>query len=391
MHRYVGSNFDAELRERRAVILAEGFDGEPLSVRPDFPLDPSLARAKFYEYRMEKGVIPHDAIVNHQDGLIYTVDQGAHHIAITDPVSGKTEYFPQEGSGQQYWKRESGMSEIARFDPGTRHGPHSLDMGHDGKYYVTNTSTQSIGVFNPQTRQWEPSFIVSGPGEARYPHTIRVDGEGIAWYTMAGGEHVGRLDPDSGESQLIALPRVRSGGVSGGTQPYGIDIHPKDGSIWYSRLFGDKVGRIDPQTLAVQEFESPVRGPRRMRFDAEGIMWLTGYSEGELARLETHAEGFHSTVYTMPEFAEGYRPAPYALGVHPQTQEVWINENMTDRLFRFIPSEERFVVYPVPLRGTYTRDFSFTADGKACTSNNPLPIAALEGGVAEIICIELKE
>jgi hypothetical protein len=64
---------------------------------------------------------------------------------------------------------------------------------------------------------------------------------------------------------------------------------------------------------------------------------------------------------------------------------------MTDRFFRFIPEEERFVVYPAPLTGTYTRDFSFTEDGKACTSNNPLPIAALEGGVAEIMCIELME
>jgi hypothetical protein len=31
---------------------------------------------------------------------------------------------------------------------------------------------------------------------------------------------------------------------------------------------------------------------------------------------------------------------------------------------------------------------SFTQDGRACTSNNPLPQAALEGGVMELICIE---
>ena len=61
---------------------------------------------------------------------------------------------------------------------------------------------------------------------------------------------------------------------------------------------------------------------------------------------------------------------------------------MTDRIYRFIPSEERFVVYPMPLRGTYTRDMTFTKDGQICTSNNPLPQAALEGGVLEIICID---
>lgn len=43
---------------------------------------------------------------------------------------------------------------------------------------------------------------------------------------------------------------------------------------------------------------------------------------------------------------------------------------------------------PMPLRGTYTREISFTEDGTVCMSNNPTPIEALEGGVAQIICID---
>jgi hypothetical protein len=61
---------------------------------------------------------------------------------------------------------------------------------------------------------------------------------------------------------------------------------------------------------------------------------------------------------------------------------------MTDRVYRFLPKRERFVAYPMPLRGTYTRDMSFTKDGRVCTSNNPLPQAALEGGTLELICID---
>ena len=61
---------------------------------------------------------------------------------------------------------------------------------------------------------------------------------------------------------------------------------------------------------------------------------------------------------------------------------------MTDRLYRFIPDEERYVVYPVPLSGTYTRDVTFTNDGLVCTSNNPIPAVALEGGVLQILCID---
>jgi len=384
MHAMLG-NFDAELRDRRSVLLSKGFDGKPLAVRPAFPLDDSLHHTRIIEYRMERGIVPHDAIINPHDGLIYTVDQGADHMAVTDPATGRTEYVSQSGGGQVYRVFGSVAGEIAVFNG--RNGPHSLALGPDRKYYVTNTSTNSIGVFNPATRKWEPSHKIGG--RANYPHTIRFDKRGIAWYTLAGSEQVGNLDPKTGETQLVNLPRVRPGGISAGTTPYGIDVDPSSGMIWYSRLFGDKIGRIDPQTLEVTEYDSPVRGPRRMRFDGDGILWVTGYSDGDLARIDP--EDYATTVYPMPEFAPGFRPAPYALGVHPDTGDVWINENMTDRIYRFIPSEERYVVYPIPLSGTYTRDVDFTADGKACMSNNPVPAAALEGGVLQLICIEVRE
>ena len=381
MHRYLG-NFDAELRDQRSEILSAGFDGKPLSVRPQFPLDKSLGQTKIIEYRMEKGIVPHDAAINPDDGLIYTVDQAADHMAITDPETGQTEYVSQSGGGMIYRIFGSVAGEIAVFNG--RNGPHSMSLGPDGKYYVTNTGTNSIGVFNPKTKAWEPSFKIGG--NAIYPHTIRFDAEGIVWYTLAGSEQVGNLDPKTGEIQLVDLPKVKPGGIAGGTTPYGIDVDPLTGMIWYSRLFGDKLGSIDPDTLEVTEYDSPVRGPRRMRFDDEGILWVTGYSEGTLARVEPRE--YITKVYNMPEFAEGYRPAPYSLGVNPITQDIWVNENMTDRIYRFIPDEERWIVYPIPLSGTYTRDVDFTADGKACMSNNPVPAAALEGGVLQVLCID---
>lgn len=61
---------------------------------------------------------------------------------------------------------------------------------------------------------------------------------------------------------------------------------------------------------------------------------------------------------------------------------------MTDQVYRFIPKEERWIAYPLPMRGSYTRDFSFTTDGKACTSNSPLPLASVEGVSGEVICIK---
>lgn len=387
MHLYLG-NFDMELRDQRSVILSEGFDGKPTSARPVFPIDKELATAKITSYPLVRGGVPHDALYNPDDGLLYTVDQMLDHMAITDPATGKTEYVVQKDGAAMSFRQ--GITEDnpvhGEFNPGARHGPHSLSQGHDGKFYVTNTGSRSIGVFNPETGQWEASHLMTQESGAVYPHTIRTGLDGDIWFSITGSEQVGRLNPESGEFTLLTVPKYKPMGISGTTQVYGIDVNPVDGTIWYGRLFGDLIGRVDPETMEITEYPSPVSGPRRMHFDKEGVLWITGYSSGQLARVET--DGFKSKVYDMPEFAPGYRPAPYALGVHPQTQDIWINENMTDRMFRFIPGEERWVIYPAPLAGTYTRDMTFTADGQVCTSNNPLPAAAIEGGVLEILCID---
>ena len=391
MHRMYGS-FDEELRDERTKLLAEGFTTDPLMLRPEFPIDPALQTAKIYEYAITPAYVPHDSIIHPDTGTIYTVDQVFDHMVVTDPETGDSKYVQQRDSLAMKFHLGSPIlsnDDLGEFDPDLSKGPHSMSLGNDGKYYVTNTGDTSIGVFNPNTDQWEPSFAIPADSGARYPHTIRTNSRGELWITFAGSEHVGRLNPVNGEFTIIDLPggRVGNGILSEATQPYGVDINPIDDAMWYSRLFADKVGRIDPDTLEITEYDSVVRGPRRMRFDKEGTLWVTGYSEGELAKVNIE-NGFDVTVYDMPSFAEDIRVAPYALGVHPDSQDIWINENMTDRVYRFLPDEERFIVYPMPLTGTYTRDMTFSASGQVCASNNPLPPAALEGGVLEIFCID---
>ncbi len=294
MHRYMG-NFDAGLRVRRGNILSAGFDGKPLSVRPVFPIDPMIFTAKVYEYPLPNTIQPHDAEVNATDGLVYTVDQGANLMAVTNLATRKSKYFPHPDQGARPLAPGSMGASVM-------HGPHSLATGPDGKWYTTNSFSVRIGVFNPKTMAWEDSINI---GKGAYPHTIRFDKNGIAWFTLAQSEQVGRLDPKTREVKVIDLPPLRSTGTAGGTIPYGIDVSPTDGTVWYTRLFGDKIGRIDPKTLQVKEYDSPMRGPRRMRFDQQGALWVTGYSDGILARLQpnelTASVGFTFDLYPLPQ------------------------------------------------------------------------------------------
>ena len=392
MHKYLG-NFDVGLRQQRAQLLADAFDGKPLDVRPRFGFDPAIAGAHLTQYRLDGALLPHDAEVSPDDGLVYIADQFGDQLIITDLGSGQSRRFPVSPQGMTIGGKFARLGIPALGDAAARlyRGPHSLAVGPDGRWYTTDTFATEIGVFNPRTASWDPPYAI--PDGSRmpslYPHTIRFDRAGKAWFTLAFSEQVGRLDPASRKVDVIDLPPGQSLGVASGTVPYGIDVDPDDGSVWYARLWADRIGRIDPQTLAVTEFASPVKGPRRLRFGGDGTLWLTGYSDGVIAEIRTNGtQAFSSRVHALPEFAPGHRPAAYALAVAPGTGHVWVNETMTDRLYRYDPRRGRWTVYPLPLRGTYTREISFTRTGEVCTSNNPFPVGALEGGVAELICID---
>lgn len=379
MHAYLGS-IDEETTERRAEMLdMNGPYGDTVMVRPKFPVDEEIFTAKIYEYPLEYVAFPHDAEISQNDGKSYAVDRHGHAMVVTDLATGENTFVDMPPPSRSAEEGANGYTSRSG-DP----GPHSLALGRDNLWYTTNATSDEIGVFDATTQTWRDSFVLPEP--ARYPHTIRIDQQNIVWFTLAVSDQIGRLDPATGQINLIGLPKVTPIGIAGGPSPYGIDVNPVDGTVWYARLYGDVIGYVDPQTLEVTEYESPVRGPRRLRFNKAGELWLTGYTEGMVAHIKTKTMDI--TVHKMPEFELDHRPAPYALAVHPETQDVWINETMTDRVYRFIPDENRFISYPMPLRGTYTRDFSFTKEGMACTANSPIMNVALEGGIANLICID---
>ena len=86
--------------------------------------------------------------------------------------------------------------------------------------------------------------------------------------------------------------------------------------------------------------------------------------------------------------APGEYETPYALNVYRPTGEIWMAANNSDRVIRFTPATRTFQSYPSPTRVSVFRDFSFTSDGRICTSQSNLPAYAIEGGVPSYLCID---
>jgi len=404
-------------KESIASTLHETFTGEPVETIQTWDVSPDLEKASIEEWVAGDGLsFIHDADVGH-DGRLYGVDEGHDILWELDMETGEVLQVNLPDVDLPVGGKFSGLALPIGVFTG-KHGPHSMAEGNDGRLWITNSLSSRLMAYTAETSTFETFDIAA---DTLYLHTIRTDPEGRLWFTVVASNQVGRFDPETKQLDLLDLPAngaarwltdalmptlMRIGArfprenvpiklshhrwVGLGREvmsfPYGIDVNPTDGSIWYAKLYANKIGRIDPETLEIVEFDTPAIGPRRPRFAPNGILWIPGFDSGELVSFDPKTEKF--TVYSLPVLAPGEYETPYALNVHPQTGFVWITSNMSDRIFSFDPKTETFTSYPLPTRVSFLRDMVFTKDGKVCSSNSNLPAYAIEGGLGGFICLD---
>ena len=398
-----------------AETLWKGFDGKPFQASQSYGANPELARAKVREWLVGDGyTFIHDADVA-DDGLLYGTDEGHDILWVLDRETGKIEQYKLPDIDLPRGGIFSGMKlPIGQFTG--KHGPHSMAQTSDGRIWITNALSSTLMNFDPRTKAFKTYQVGH---DALYPHTIRVDKNDIVWFTIVASNQIGRFDPKTEQMTVMRLP---SNGVLRwvtdqlfptlmrigswfpdqavhlnlsthrffGEQilafPYGIDVNPVDGSIWYAKLYASKIGRIDSKTMEVKEWDTPMLGPRRPRFDANGIFWIPAFDSGGLMRFDPKTEKFET--YRIPAVGKYEYETPYALNVDRKTGQVWMAANNSDRIIRFDPASKAFFTYPSPTRVTVLRDFSFTEDGQVCSSSSNMPAAAIEDGRPSFICIE---
>jgi virginiamycin B lyase len=177
-------------------------------------------------------------------------------------------------------------------------GPHNLIVGTDGIVWYAGNRTRLIGRYDPKTGSIEEIMM---PDEAaRDPHTLIFDeDEENIWFTVQGGNMMGRLNIESRKVDLIRSRTERS-------RPYGIKLAP-DGSVWVVLFGSNKLAHINPETLRHDEIEIPRENarPRRLEVTDDGMVWYVDYAEGMLGRYHPGSGAF--TEWQMPQ-GQGARP-----------------------------------------------------------------------------------
>lgn len=352
----------------------------PTYVPPPVPDGKALlATVTEWDIGKEDACMIHDMELG-LDGNVYAVDLTNDSIIILNTATGATKVVGIPGGK----------------DPATdaipRKGPHSIERDLEGNMWMTLCLSGEMAKLDVKTLEWT---VVSGAPAPRprgaYPHTLRIDKKGIVWFSDAGAG-IFSLDPKTNEVTGYKLPTkdqaVGAGkGESRGITPYGIDIAP-DGKVWYTKLNGNRVGRIDPSVEGgdVKEWNPPFRGPRRLHVAPNGIVWVPAFGTGNFASFDPQTEEWE--LFDLPD---AINRIPYALNVHPKTGDVWICGTSSDELIRFIPSTKELVFYPMPSRVTYTREIEFDEEGNVWTCNSNAPARHIERHRGSIIKLAYKD
>lgn len=156
------------------------------------------------------------------------------------------------------------------------------------------------------------------------PLDLVVDGDGNhVWFTAHRGNWIGRWAVSNGELITFPVPTANS-------QPAGIDLAP-DGSIWFTEMAADKVGRLIVTGTMVYEFkEYPINdtsvGAYDIAVQTDRYVWFSETRTGNIKRLKV-ADGSFSAI--TPLSANGY---PYALVWDTGRSYLWFTERDSNQI-----------------------------------------------------------
>jgi len=204
-----------------------------------------------------------------------------------------------------------------------------IDVGPNRRWYTYDTKTSEFNIYEMSTK------LRSGGAGG---NTMRVHPNGTVWFNAIGNNTVMRLDPKTKEFTGFEVPAGVAAGRS--ASPYGMAI-AGDGKIWIALNSMSKMGRVDPVTGRIEEFDLPVRNalPRKGGPDRDGNVWFGLHGANHIVKIDSGTAKM--SLYTPPTPDSG----PYAASVDLKNNLVWVAQQQADKIARFDPKTEKWVEF----------------------------------------------
>lgn len=303
-------------------------------------------------------------------GRAPTMVAGNVNVKITEwvaPTLGQRVRDPLEARDGAIWWTGMFASLVGRMD--TRTGemrefklnpeatPHGIAEDPAGNIWYTGNGNGTVGRLDPRTGQ-----ITEYKTQARDPHTPLIHPNGNLYFTAQGARMMGRLNPRTGELKEVPTPAAN---------PYGLKVD-SNGTLWIAfngpaldrpggqPIQGARLASMNPETMEFRVYDLPDPQSRVRRLDlaSDGMVWFVNSARGRIGRLNP-ATG-EVKEWDSPS---GPTSHPYAMAIIDDV--IWYNESgmRPDVLVRFDPKTEKFQSFPIPSGFGIIRNMAVTREG----------------------------
>ena len=230
---------------------------------------------------------------------------------------------------------------VASFDPKSKQfkktdldkgsGPHNLIVGEDHAIWYSGNRAAHIGRLDPDSGAIEK---IAMPADVGDPHTLAADGQGHIWFTAQAANYIGRLTLAGRKVEVVKVPIANS-------LPYGIAVDAS-GRPWANLLGTNKLATLKPKGLELELIDLPrsEARTRRIAVAADGGIWYVDYAAAHIGRFDPKTQQVKEW---LPPTGEKARP--YAMAIDDRGR-IWFADSgaQPNRLMAFDPKLEQFVV-----------------------------------------------
>lgn len=207
------------------------------------------------------------------------------------------------------------------------------------------------------------------PQRTRQPHDVIVDSQGIAWYASFGEQILGKLDPKTGKVTEYEVPLLKPK-MPTGSLAVRFD---EDENIWLGMQFQGGVAKFDKKTEKFQTWSLPpdlngdhvqINQVSPEHHNVDGKVWLQDAGTYTVLRLDTKSGKFEVfEPYRIP------RPNIYDVISDPQNN-VYFTVYGAENIGKIDAKTGKITLYPTPSKGSAPRRGMMDTSGRVWFGEN---------------------
>lgn len=205
------------------------------------------------------------------------------------------------------------------------------------------------------------------PRRTIQPHDVILDDQGIVWYSNFGEQAIGKMDPETGKVTEFQIPIAKPGFPTG---ELGLDVD-KVGNLWFGMMYQAGVAKFDRKTERFQVFPIPpdfnkdmtqINMPAARSSHVDGKVWTQNNGFAVVHRIDL-ATGKGETFKPFGDPKDGENHNIYDI-IADSRNNLYFTDFVNEHIGRIDAKTGEMKLFEMPTKGASPRRAKMDSDDR---------------------------